>query len=160
MCAFFPVLWILGFVVIGSEAGTKWQKVGEEKKPEKLICYECNSLYDERCADPFNPYSLGYVDCNLKDPPRHLNETFRKPILCRKTVQKVDGKIRVVRGCGYVPDKRDDKECFMRTGTHNVHVTFCACKSSFCNAAYRGIYPSISLLTGTILIVTIFLHIV
>lgn len=73
---------------ISGEAGTKWQKVGEEKKPEKLICYECNSLYDERCADPFNPYSLGYVDCNLKDPPRHLNETFRKPILCRKTVQK------------------------------------------------------------------------
>uniref|UniRef100_A0A1Y1K3I9 Uncharacterized protein n=1 Tax=Photinus pyralis TaxID=7054 RepID=A0A1Y1K3I9_PHOPY len=128
------------------DAGTKWQKQ-DERKPERLLCYVCNSLYDTRCADPFDPYTLGYVDCNLKDPPRHLNSTL-KPILCRKTVQRVDGKTRVVRGCGYIPDRRDDKECVKRSGTHNVQVTYCACKKSFCNGARSLTNPSISLKLG------------
>ncbi|KAK4872470.1 hypothetical protein RN001_014499 [Aquatica leii] len=145
------ILCLIGIATTGSNAGTKWQKQ-EEKKPEKLICYECNSLYDSRCADPFDPYTLGYVDCNLKDPPGHLNNTL-KPILCRKTVQKVDGKIRVIRGCGYLPEKREDNECTKRLGTHNVQVTYCACKKSFCNGAHSVTNPSISLKIATALIV-------
>lgn len=143
------VLWlfgIIGIIIIGSDAGTKWQKQ-DDKKPE-LLCYVCNSLYDTRCADPFDPYTLGYIDCNLKDPPGHLNSTL-KPILCRKTVQRVDGKVRVVRGCGYIPDKRDDKECVRRSGTYNVQVTYCACKKSFCNGAHSQLTnPSISFQLG------------
>ncbi|KAF2878939.1 hypothetical protein ILUMI_27212 [Ignelater luminosus] len=153
-----PLLLVLGFIIIGSDAGTKWQKQ-EEKKPEKLICYECNSLYDARCADPFDPYTLGHVDCNLKDPPEHLNSTI-KPALCRKIVQKVQGKTRVIRGCGYIPDKRHGNECVKRTGTHEVHVTYCACTKSYCNIGHPGTYPSISVTVAALLVIVIkFLHI-
>lgn len=55
-------------------------------KPEKSIeCFECNSEYDPRCGDPFDPYTIGKVNCSMK---RQLNYVPYKPTLCRKTVQK------------------------------------------------------------------------
>lgn len=68
-------------------AGRKWQK--EDKS---ITCYDCNSLYDPRCADPFDPYSLGYVNCSLRDIPEHLKDKYSRSVLCRKTIQK--GKTR------------------------------------------------------------------
>lgn len=101
-----------------------------------ITCYHCNSAYDPRCGDPFDPYSLGKVNCSMQPPPEHL--PGYTPTLCRKNVQKVYGKVRVVRSCGYIEDKeRDDKECVMRSGTHDVHMQYCACKGDLCNPAER-----------------------
>lgn len=73
---------LIEVLILGS-AGRKWQK--EDKS---ITCYDCNSLYDPRCADPFDPYSLGYVNCSLRDIPEHLKDKYSRSVLCRKTVQK------------------------------------------------------------------------
>uniref|UniRef100_A0A1A9VMC8 Uncharacterized protein n=1 Tax=Glossina austeni TaxID=7395 RepID=A0A1A9VMC8_GLOAU len=100
-----------------------------------LMCYDCNSEYDRRCGDPFDPYSIGVVNCSKQEPLEHLKDKY-KPILCRKTTQKVYGKVRIVRGCGYIPDERtDDGECLKRSGTHDVQAIYCACTNDLCNHA-------------------------
>ncbi|KAI5703695.1 hypothetical protein M8J75_015006 [Diaphorina citri] len=73
-----------------------------------IVCYQCNSAYDPRCGDPFDPYSLGTVNC-------------------------IYSKRRVVRGCGYITEERDD--CYRRTGTFDVDSTYCACKGDICNGS-------------------------
>jgi len=52
-----------------------------------LMCYDCNSEFDPRCGDPFEPYSIGEVNCSKQEPLEHLKDKY-KPTLCRKTVQK------------------------------------------------------------------------
>lgn len=99
-----------------------------------LMCYDCNSAFDPRCGDPFEPFSIGSVNCSNKDPLEHLKEKYQ-PVLCRKTTQKIYGKVRVVRGCGYIPDERDDEECMKRLGTHDVQAVYCACTTDLCNNA-------------------------
>ncbi|XP_012276725.1 uncharacterized protein LOC105697710 [Orussus abietinus] len=98
---------------------------------EAIICYQCNSAYDPRCGDPFDPYSLGTVNCSIQTRPEHLSHM--EPVLCRKMSQKVYGKVRVVRGCGFITDERDNGECLLRTGTHDVKARYCACTGDLCN---------------------------
>ncbi|XP_001603295.2 uncharacterized protein LOC100119541 isoform X2 [Nasonia vitripennis] len=101
-----------------------------------VICYQCNSEYDPRCGDPFDPYSLGTVNCSFQPRLEHLNHL--EPTLCRKITQKVYGKNRVVRGCGFLEDeKADDKSCLKRSGTHDVRALYCSCTTDLCNAADR-----------------------
>lgn len=50
------------------------------------MCYQCNSEYDPRCGDPFDPYSLGMVNCSMKQHLEHLPGV--EPSLCRKSTQK------------------------------------------------------------------------
>lgn len=47
----------------------------------------------------------------------------------------VYGVVRVVRGCGYLTDDRDDKACMKRSGTHDVQALYCACTSDLCNTS-------------------------
>ncbi|PSN30397.1 hypothetical protein C0J52_24568, partial [Blattella germanica] len=106
-----------------------------------IECYQCNSAYDPRCGDPFDPYSLGQVNCSMKPPLEHLTET--ESTMCRKIVQKVYGKIRVVRGCGYVSDI-SHRACIQRSGTHDVQVQYCSCKGNLCNTGVRQQSTTIS----------------
>lgn len=51
-----------------------------------------------------------------------------------KNLFSVYGKIRIIRGCGYLTDEeRDDKACARRSGTHDVQVYYCSCTGSLCN---------------------------
>lgn len=100
-----------------------------------LQCYDCNSSNDPRCGDPFDPYSIAEVNCSTQDRPGHLNNS--EPVLCRKSVMKVYGKERVVRGCGYVTHEADDKICLRRAGTHDVQVLYCSCTGNNCNSSNK-----------------------
>lgn len=51
---------------------------------DALLCYACNSRYDPRCADPFNPYSLGIMNCSMIVPA----VPDVKHNICRKMTQK------------------------------------------------------------------------
>ncbi|CAH1367017.1 unnamed protein product [Tenebrio molitor] len=144
----------LGIVIVECNAryGMDHDPRGREEIKESIECYECNSAYDPRCGDPFNPYTIGKVNCSMKRPLNHNIKV--PPTLCRKTVQKVQGNIRVIRGCGYIPDDRDDKACLVRTGTHDVHVRYCACKHSLCNRGNVQSSPSRIALGATVLAIT------
>ncbi|KAG7202178.1 hypothetical protein KM043_015858 [Ampulex compressa] len=120
---------------------------------EAIICYQCNSEYDPRCGDPFDPYSLGTVNCSFQPRLEHLNHL--EPSLCRKISQRVYGKERVVRGCGYIMDERDNAECILRTGTHDVRAVYCSCTGDLCNSA-ESRTPSVLLpLASLLAIVTV-----
>lgn len=122
-----------------------------------ITCYSCNSAYDPRCGDPFDSYSLGTVNCSLLPTPEHLiHKDYDKPVICRKIVQKIYSKKRVIRGCGYITEERDD--CYRRTGTFDVDSTYCACKSDICNGSpsldQSGTSLMTSLLAAFVLLVT------
>ncbi|KAG4067694.1 hypothetical protein HA402_005466 [Bradysia odoriphaga] len=108
------------------------------------MCYECNSAYDPRCGENFDAFSLALVNCSLKETPSHLREL--QPEICRKITQKIFGKVRVIRSCGYIKDqiqtenekeKADDtkQKCRKRSGTFEVQSLFCNCDTDECNAA-------------------------
>jgi len=119
---------------IGPTLSTRDRGVQKQsEKPTSITCFQCNSEYDPRCGDPFDPYSLGKVNCSLLEPLEHLPDA--KPMMCRKNVQKVYGKTRIVRGCGYVEDDNLNGKCLYRSGTHNVLVEYCSCTGDLCNTA-------------------------
>lgn len=129
------LIWtIFACLVLPSSAGrgAQWNRNDEPEEKKSIICYKCNSANDPNCGDPFEPYTLGVVNCSLVPKPEHLDQNVTATI-CRKSVQKVYGKIRIVRDCGYIEDSNTDKECLKRSGTHDVQVHYCSCSKSLCN---------------------------
>lgn len=64
----------------------------------------------------------------------------------------VYGKVRIVRGCGFIRDEElDDKRCIKRSGTHDVYALYCSCTGDLCNTAPKSI-PVNSLLLSLPLI--------
>ncbi|KAF4533560.1 hypothetical protein B566_EDAN001046 [Ephemera danica] len=118
-----------------------------------IKCYQCNSEYDPRCGDPFDSYSIGEVDCDRKPRLEHVNYNAS---LCRKTSQKVNGKLRTIRTCGYLPAENDQLTCVHRSGTYEVHINYCACKGDLCNGANIPREVSISLLLLPLLLLAKF----
>jgi hypothetical protein len=54
-----------------------------------IMCYHCNSAYDPRCADPFNSFSLGIINCSAVAVADHVQALgIEHATLCRKTTQK------------------------------------------------------------------------
>ncbi|GAB0100577.1 Protein quiver [Sergentomyia squamirostris] len=98
-----------------------------------IMCYHCNSAYDPHCGDPFVKDMVGVKNCSFENELDHLPDV--PATLCRKTLQKVYGTIRIVRGCGYVTDPRDNKDCMKRSGTHDVQALYCSCTQDHCNEA-------------------------
>lgn len=121
-----------------------------------IKCFSCNSHYDRNCADPFNNYTTELVNCEQEDHRmNHLplfNGTARHTAnICRKTVQLIEGEQRVIRSCGWLPNVESmrDRECFTRTGTHQVMVDHCVCQGDGCNRS-SGITAASFLLLFTL----------
>lgn len=67
----------------------------------------------------------------------------------------VYGKTRVVRSCGFIEDhERDGKACVQRSGTHDVHILYCACKGDICNPATHLTASAIAVFTLSLLCAT------
>lgn len=49
-----------------------------------IKCFDCNSLHEPRCSDPFDNSTISFVDCDSK-----INTNIdEKSTFCRKTLQK------------------------------------------------------------------------
>lgn len=78
------------YVCIGAAGrGAQWNRNGDPEEKKSITCYQCNSAYDPNCGDPFEPYTIGLVNCSLKPKPEHLGPNISATI-CRKNVQKGD----------------------------------------------------------------------
>ncbi|KAJ8959331.1 hypothetical protein NQ318_022017 [Aromia moschata] len=70
-----------------------YNKLEVNVKEDFFQCYDCNSEYDKRCGDPFDPYTIGKINCSQRSAPEHLTDPLHmdqkiEPVLCRKIVQK------------------------------------------------------------------------
>lgn len=116
------------------------------KTGECIMCWECNSEYDRRCADDFNKGPFLMSDCSQRSLDHYPNITST---LCRKIVQKVDGQFRYIRTCGFLLEDRED--CYRKAGTFNAQIEYCHCKDQpGCNSA-----PSVTSGSVTFLVVTV-----
>ncbi|CAL4060435.1 unnamed protein product [Meganyctiphanes norvegica] len=97
-----------------------------------ILCWECNSKLDPRCsADNFDAHTIEYVDCDQLERG-HLKGEAK---FCRKIVQNIEGVVRTVRGCGWLDEpKAAPGECYYRTGTKDIGITFCYCDENKCNS--------------------------
>ncbi|XP_072939901.1 UPAR/Ly6 domain-containing protein crok-like [Epargyreus clarus] len=96
-----------------------------------IFCYDCNSAFDPRCGEEFDPFSLGVINCSLKDPPEHIEPT--EPTFCRVIKMDIYGKVRVVRSCGYLQEAPSNHTCRRQTGVGELFVTYCHCDTDLCN---------------------------
>lgn len=82
--------WFVTFWLFSGSAGGRgagWNKIEEPEEKKSIMCYKCNSANDPNCGDPFEPYTLGVVNCSLVPVPEHLDPNITATI-CRKTIQK------------------------------------------------------------------------
>jgi len=107
-----------------------------------LMCYECNSIDDPRCADFDNKENIQKfqpVNCSAQLTTLKRTEwgtDYKTTNICRKTHQMVQGNLRVSRGCGFIAaESYDDKKCMRRTGTKDITIFYCSCSDSLCNAS-------------------------
>ncbi|XP_022119825.1 uncharacterized protein LOC110996464 [Pieris rapae] len=106
------------------------------KCASSVLCYDCNSAFDPRCGEGFDHFSLGVVNCSLKDPLDHIPPV--ESTFCRIIKMEIFGKLRVVRKCGYLKDEYKMNGCKKQTGTGELFVTYCSCNTDLCNNAPRS----------------------
>ncbi|KAI8423959.1 hypothetical protein MSG28_002628 [Choristoneura fumiferana] len=110
------------------------------------------SAFDPRCGEEFDPFSLGVVNCSLRDPPDHIEVT--EPTICRSIKMEIYGKVRVVRQCGYITDAPGEKSCQRKPGNGDIFVTYCSCDSDLCNAAVAHTMPIFLVLIAALSLVS------
>ncbi|XP_040581378.1 UPAR/Ly6 domain-containing protein crok [Lepeophtheirus salmonis] len=102
-----------------------------------IKCWVCRSDGDPKCADPFDNTSFPITDCSVQPERAHLPGL--KSTMCRKIRQKVDGKWRYLRFCAWLGEPGmggDERYCLHRSGTYNIHIETCTCRSKDgCNDA-------------------------
>ncbi|XP_047528839.1 uncharacterized protein LOC125065334 [Vanessa atalanta] len=103
------------------------------KFASSIFCYDCNSAFDPRCGEEFDPFSLGVVNCSLRDPPEHIDPVA--PTFCRVIKMEIYGKLRIVRTCGFLEEETGVHMCKRQTGNGDLFVTYCTCNTDLCNGA-------------------------
>merc|ERR1712183_635567 len=110
---------------------------------DSIKCWVCRSDGDPKCADPFDNTSFPIADCAREKPREHLPGL--QSTMCRKVRQKVNGNWRYIRSCAWLGEPgvgRDERYCIHRSGTYNIHVEYCTCRSKDgCNGG-KSISPS------------------
>lgn len=100
-----------------------------------LHCWQCNSEISKHCDDlPVGPVQNVsrldsciqefYKECSSGD--ERIKYTF-----CRKQVQTIDGKERIIRSCGF---ERSPSSCY-QTRNPPIQTTVCQCDGDGCNSA-------------------------
>lgn len=125
---------------------------------EGLRCYDCNSHYTKDCGDPFSNYTVDQIDCNAEQHkmtylPLQDDGTPYEANICRKTVQTINGNVRIRRSCGWLPNPESfkDRDCFTKTGTFQVMVYHCVCKGDACNFASSFSAPLLVIFVSLVL---------
>jgi len=132
-------------------------------------CYECNSILHPGCADGFEGdnkfphekvlkynYSRACSDSNLL-PHTKKDDPPPRAVGCRKILQEVDGKTRIVRQCAYTkPEDSDEVNGMKRTGNQGVRLFYYQCARDYCNSATK----SVGLVILTIILPVIFAFVV
>ncbi|XP_023943969.1 uncharacterized protein LOC112050068 [Bicyclus anynana] len=105
------------------------------KFASSIFCYDCNSAFDPRCGENFDSFSLGVVNCSLRDPPDHIEPL--EPTFCRIIKMEIYGKVRIVRQCGYIEEENGEHMCRRQTGNGDLFVTYCTCDTDLCNSSTK-----------------------
>jgi len=145
---------LINFLLLASSSFLILAYAADEKKnttttPTVKFCYECTSVLHPGCADGYEgsdkfPHEgkLKYnysKDCSAKDLLPFVEEGKPNPVAvgCRKILQEVDGKTRVVRECAYnKPDgSSDEVSGLKRTGNQGVRLFYYQCPRDYCNGA-------------------------
>lgn len=97
-----------------------------------LKCWDCNSYFNDRCGDPFDPTLFDKVDCSQVKPSHLQGNTTQ---FCRKTRQIINDRTTIIRGCGYIADDSIDKACIKLSGSSDATRMLCSCSKEACNGA-------------------------
>lgn len=121
---------------------------------EALQCYQCNSLHDTTCNDPFyeevteagsdevKRVVKAEAQKHLKDCPSDGNEYT----LCRKIYQTIRGKDSIIRTCGYEEYKT---QCY-KTVLEEYNTYVCACEGDGCNGSSALSTPFVSIILAVL----------
>merc|ERR1712018_182016 len=115
-----------------------------------IKCHQCNSYDDYHCADPFyyaDSPDVPKTDKFLKDCPNDGKESF-----CRKIYQNVRDDVRIIRGCGYIPDEKGREGYTTVLEEYNTEVCACnedgatlpACSSCLVQSCQRSAWRTCS----------------
>ncbi|CAH2105249.1 unnamed protein product [Euphydryas editha] len=119
------------------------------KLGSSIFCYDCNSAFDSRCGEQFDSFSLGVVNCSLRDPPEHIDPV--ESTFCRVIKMEIYGNVRIVRECGYLEEESGEHTCRRQTGNGDVFVTYCTCNTDLCNGAPKIHQNMPFILTGYVI---------
>lgn len=139
---------ILLSIVVSLSSVINGEQKNETAGPTVRYCYECTSALHPGCADAYEgsekfPHEkllkVNYSrDCTLPEHQPHVEPGQKPPraVGCRKILQEVEGKTRVVRECAYTkPDDGDKVDGLKRTGNQGVRLFYYQCAKDYCNTA-------------------------
>lgn len=109
-----------------------------------LNCYTCSSADNPACDEPFT----GRANITDTDCEKHIGQPAK---VCRKIIQYIEDKKVVIRSCGWIDERADEKSekksmCYKRSGTFALMMESCVCYEDNCNHS-ASLVPNQSVLT-------------